>query len=233
MLAACLLALAACSATSGRPGTPPGASVSAVAVATAAVQESGRTLTQAQLLSAGVPAPQWPKDLTRLLDAGSEWQASQPATSPLPQAPPACTPLLDVIYGTSGASAAVQVGFQRYGDVIVGEVDLASYPHGRASALFASVRRAVSACAGFTATNAYGTYHDKIVPLQGPRLGDESISFGLTREVTGGESLDRFDYVRVGAATVLIRQIGASAAVPPVVPTLLAPQVAKLEAAQS
>ena len=69
--------------------------------------------------------------------------------------------------------------------------------------------------------------------LQGPHLGDESISFGAMRDADGVEFLDRYDYVRVGAATVLIRQIDVTAAVPPVDPTLLAPQVAKLEAAQS
>lgn len=51
--------------------------------------------------------------------------------------------------------------------------------------------------------------------------------------MNGAEFPDRYDYVRAGAATVLIRQIGVTAAVPPAVPALLAPQVAKLKAAQS
>lgn len=90
-----------------------------------------------------------------------------------------------------------------------------------------------SSAPGFTELSQYTSLHEKFVPLQGPHLGDESISFDAMRDVNGVEFLDRYDYVRVGAATVLIRQIDVTAAVPPVVPTLLAPQVAKLKAAQS
>jgi hypothetical protein len=76
-------------------------------------------------------------------------------------------------------------------------------------------------------------HSDKIVLLQGPHLGDESISFGAVSDGHGIEFLNRYDYVRVGAATVLINQAGATAAAPAAVSTLLAPQVAKLQAAQS
>lgn len=47
-----VLTLAACSTTSGNLSTSPGTSVSATAIG--AAQESGRTLTQAQLLNAGL-----------------------------------------------------------------------------------------------------------------------------------------------------------------------------------
>jgi hypothetical protein len=227
-----VLTLAACSTTSGNLNTSSGASVSATAVG--AAQESGRTLTQAQLLNAGLQASQWPKDIMRLLGgSGSVWKASPPPTSQGPQVPSACQPLVELLWGTSGSNAAASVIFQRFNHAIIGVMHLASYPHGRASALFASVRRAVGACPGFTELSQYVSFREKFVPLQGPHLGDESISFGAMRDVNGAEFLDRYDYVRVGAATVLIRQIGVTAAVPRGVPTLLAPQVAKLEAAQS
>lgn len=227
-----VLTLAACSTTSGHLNTSSGASVSASAVGVA--QESGRTLTQAQLLDAGLQASQWPKDITRLPGSGSVWKASAPPTSQGPQVSSACRPLVELLWGASGSSAAVNVSFRRFNNAIVGVMHLTSYPHGRASALFASVRRAVGgACPGFTELSQYTSLHETFVPLQEPRLGDESISFRAVRDVNGVEFLDRYDYVRVGAATVLIRQIGVTAAVPPVVPTLLAPQVARLEAAQS
>jgi hypothetical protein len=156
---------------------------------------------------------------------------SRPPTSPPPQSSAACQPLVDVMQGTSGASAAADVSFQWGG--LFGVVNLDSYPRGRASAFFASVRRAAAACPGLNISSYLGTFYNKIVPLQAPSLGDESISFGLTHDVNGIAALERYDYVRVGAATVLISQIGAGPAVPPVAPTLLAPQVAKLQAAQS
>jgi hypothetical protein len=230
-LTVCALTLSACSAASNHPNSSPGTPVNATT--TDAANGSGRTLTRAQLLDAGLQASQWPNDITRLLDSGSAWEASSPTAFAPPQPPPACQPLVNLIWGTTGSSAAADVKFQRYNDAILGTVSLASYPQGQAGALFASVRHAASACPGFTASNPYGTVHDKIVPLQGPHLGDESISFGVTRDVNGTEFLDRYDYVRVGAATVLIGQVGDTAAVPPVIPTLLAPQVAKLRAAQS
>jgi hypothetical protein len=223
-----VLTLAACSTTSGNRNTSSGAT------AVGAAQESGRTLTQAQLLNAGLEASQWPKDITRLLGSGSAWKASPPPASQEPQVPPACQPLVELLWGTSGSSAAAYMNFQRSNDAIVAVIHLASYPHDRASALFASVRRAVGgACPGFTELGQYSSLHEKFVQLQGPPIGDESIRFGVIRDASGVEFLDRYDYVRVGAATVLIRQINVTAAVPPVVPTLLAPQVAKLEAAQS
>ena len=89
------------------------------------------------------------------------------------------------------------------------------------------------ACPGFTELSQYASLREKFVLLQGPHLGDESISFGAMRDVSGVELVNRYDYVRVGAATVLVGQFGVTAAVPPVVPTLLALQVARLEAAQS
>lgn len=228
-LAVCALPLAACTAAGGGDLHASGASQSTAR----AVPESGRTLTQAELLKAGVPSSQWPNDLDLLLDSGSEWQAPQAATSPPPRAVPACQPLIGLFWGFTHPSATVVVGFERSGDAILGEADLASYPHGRASALFASIRQAVRTCPGFTASNQYGTSHERIVTLQGPQLGDESISFGTVAQRTGFESLNRYDYVRVGAATVLIKQIGDTVAAPPAVPSLLAPQVAKLKAAQS
>src|SRR5215475_1097154 len=144
-----VLTLAACSTASGNLSTSSGAPVSATAVG--AARESGRTLTQVQLLSAGLQASQWPKDITRLLGSGSVWKASPPATSQGPQVPSACQPLAELLWGTSGSSAAAYVSFRRSNGAIVGVMHLASYPHGRASALFASVRRAVGgACRGFT-----------------------------------------------------------------------------------
>jgi hypothetical protein len=188
-LAICTLMLAACSAT--------GASVDATAAG--AAQESGRTLTADQLISAGLSGSQWPKDIAALTTSGLAWQAPR-APGPLPRVPAACQPLVDLRWETSGASAEVVMGFGRHNDALIGEVDLASYPRGRASAFFASVRRAVGACAGFSYSDDYRTYDEKIVPLQGPHLGDETITFGMRVDVRGTKYLDRFDYVRVGAA---------------------------------
>lgn len=92
--------------------------------------------------------------------------------------PSACQPLAELPWGTSGSNAAANVAFQRSSHAIAGVMHLASYPHGRASALFASVRRAAGACPGFTELSQYTSLHEKFVPLQGPHLGDESISFG-------------------------------------------------------
>lgn len=223
------LLLAACSATGGHGNTSPRASVSVAAAG--AVQESGRTLTQAQLLGAGPQMSQWPKDIASIADGGPVWQAVVPSTPP--QVPPACHPLADLLWETSGPGAAVSMGFQPYNSTILGQMSLASYPDGRSTAFFASVRQAVGACPGFVYSNDYGTYHDEIVALQGPRLGDEAISFGVRFDLRGTEFLDRYDYVRVGAATVLVKQGGATVAVPASVPPLLAPQVARLQAAQS
>jgi hypothetical protein len=228
-VAVCALTLAACSAASRGISASSGASTSAAAAD--AVHESGRTLTQAQLLAAGLQVSQWPKDVYALLDSGSVWEASHPPASPAPRSSAACQPLLDVMQGTSGASAAVDVSFQQ--DGLIGVVNLDSYPQGRASALFASVRRAAASCPGVNIPSYLGTFYNKVVVLRGPSLGDESISFGLTRNVEGTAALDRFDYVRVGAVTVLIRQIGASPTAPPLIPRLLAPQVANIQAAQS
>jgi hypothetical protein len=226
--ALCASTLAACAATGAHPSAPPSASVSATAAGEA--HESGRTLTQAQLLSAGLALSQWPKDIDRPTDSGPIWQAPQYSTPP--HVPAACQPLVDLRWGTSGASAQAAMAFALYNSALNGEVDLASYPPGRASVFFASVRHAVGACPGFSYTNEFGTYDEKIVPLQGPHLGDDTITFGVRLDLQGTAILNRYDYVRVGATTVLIRQ-NATVAVPAGVSTLLAPQVAKLQATQS
>lgn len=232
LLAAPVLVLAVgCSSRAGSPTAaatpqPTGAPV------------TGRTLTQAQLLGAGLTQSELPSHVVFIPVPDGHWHAASPSAT-MPTAKPGCQPLVDLIFGTGKAGAEVDVGFQASG-IDVGEIQLASYTPSEAGAFFQSVRQAVKNCPDIAYTSFVGPNDGTFEPLPASGVGDDSLSFGMIRQ-GGGTVMDRFEYVRVGASTVLVMLDGMPiASPPPIVVTeenqardMLTAQVAKLSHAEA
>lgn len=230
-----MLLLAACSAATNRQGDAVGTSANASAVASAqgAAEDSGRTLTEAQLLAAGLTLSELPSGFTFIPVPDGRWAAAQ-AMSPMPAPNTPCQPLIDLIFGLSQSDVEVSVGYQGANAVDVGRIRLASYGSGRARDFFAAVKRSVSKCPGFTYTTYVGTVYATFELLAAPGFGDDSASFGMIiHDNEIAPHMERFDYMRVGHATAMVDLMGFGMPPPPLSRDLLAAQVSKLRSAQS
>lgn len=194
---------------------------------------TGRTLTGAQLASAALTPSELPSHIVFVPVPDGHWSPATPSAN-MPTAKPGCQPLIDLIFGTSKASAEVAVSYQA-NDTDFGVVQLASYAPGEAASFFESVKQAVKNCSDITYTGFVGINDGTFKPMPAPGLGDDSLSFGMIRQGSG-QVMDRFDYVRVGASTVLVGLYGTPiTSPPPIVVTeenesrdLLTAQTAKL-----
>jgi hypothetical protein len=199
---------------------------------------TGRTLTEAQLVSAGLTPSELPSQIVFVPVPDGHWSPASPSAD-MPTAKPGCQPLIDLIFGTGKASAEVTVGYQASG-VDLGDIRLASYAPSAAAAFFRSVRHAVNNCSDIAYTSFIGANDGTFKSLPAPGLGDNSLSFGMIRQ-GGGPVMDRFEYVRIGASTVLVTLYGTPiTSPPPIVATeenesrnLLTAQAAKLRSAEA
>lgn len=219
---------------SNQAGTPAAAATRQPTTAPA----TGRTLTEAQLLSAGLTVSEMPNHVVIVPVPDGQWGAASPSAN-MPTAKPGCQPLVDLIFGTGRASAAVTVGFQTNG-IDIGQIQLASYTPSDAAAFFQSVRQALKSCSDIAYTSFIGANDGTFKPLPASGLGDDSLSFGMIRQGSG-PVMDRFEYVRVGASTVLVMLNGMPTSSPPPIVTteeneardMLTTQVAKLRHAEA
>ena len=222
---------AGCSSQAGPP-------IAAATHQPTAAPATGRTLTEAQLVSAGLTLSELPSHVVFTPVPDGHWTPASPSAD-MPTAKPGCQPLIDLIFGTGEASAEVTVGYQTNG-VDTGEIQLASYAPSAAAAFFQSVRQAVNKCSDIAYTSFIGPNDGTFKSLPAPGLGDDSLSFGMIRE-GGGPVMDRFEYVRVGASTALVLLDGTPITSPPPIVTtdenksrdLLTAQVAKLRSAEA
>lgn len=220
-----------CSSQAGPP-------IAAVTPQPTSASVTGRTLTEAQLLSAGLTLSELPRDVVFVPVPDGHWSTASP-NAKMPAAKPGCQPLVDLIFGTGKASGEVTVGFQTNG-IDLGEIRLASYTPSEAGAFFQSVRQAVQNCSDIAYTSFVGPNDGTFKSLPASGLGDDSLSFGMIRQ-GGGLVMDRFEYVRVAASTVLVMLNGMPIASPPPIVTteeneardMLTAQVAKLRNAEA
>lgn len=88
---------AGCSSNAGTPVAAP--SHQATTASPSAPLPSGRTLTEAELVSAGLTASELPQGFTFTPYPDGHWSAAMPAAA-MPTAKPGCQSLVDLIFGT-------------------------------------------------------------------------------------------------------------------------------------
>lgn len=223
------LVLASCS-SAGRSG--PAAGSASIAPSSSVTGDSGRTLSEAQLLQAGLTLSELPKAYTFNAAPDSGWAMAQPAPR-MPTPDKNCQPLIDLIFGTSDAAAEVSTDYQGFGTADAGSIKLFAYASGRAGVFFGAVGHALNTCSGLTYHTYIGAEYATFERLPSPDLGDDSMSIGMVVHDSHSPVVERFDFVRVGYATVLVTLIGFTTTPPPSPRPLLAAQVAKLGATQS
>jgi hypothetical protein len=206
---AAVLALSACSGTSSAP------------------TGHSKTLTADQLEAAGLTASELSAGYGFV---GTGWTPPGSPTRPI-TGQPACQPLIELFQATTPAASTMVASLQSGADTV--NLQLSAFSPDQAQAFFADVKRSVPACAGMT-YSAYGqSVSLTFEPLPAPGGGDDSFAFGAIRTMEStGSVTDRYEYVRAGAETVLLEMLGTPIQ-GPLPSSMLAKQVAKLQAAQS
>jgi hypothetical protein len=197
--------------------------------------ETGKTLTEPELLRAGLTASELPQDFIFDPVPDGHWTPAKADIFMPTAVKPGCQPLVDLLFGTGRASAEAAVEYQDPDLVDDGNMKLATYPSRQADTFFDAVKDSIHDCADIAYKTYVGNMKGTFKPLLAPKLGDDSMAFGMMIEPSNGITphMEGYEYVRVGAGTILISLNSANNSPPSFSNDLLAAQVAKLKLAQA
>jgi hypothetical protein len=195
--------------------------------ATTVAPATGRTLSVEELEALTLPDEQVPASYTNPVVVVTPGGHS--AHEPVSEA--SCETVLDTVRA-EGARASVFQTFNWKGDIWGGNSTLATFGPGQAGATFDELSSALRECTSFVSDTYVGVSTFTVEVTQGPRYGDESVSFHIRTHVERGDIRDEeHTFVRVGLATAHFEKlfVGRDARFPP---SLIRLQVERLRKGQ-